>query len=644
MSSVAGVQSPEELGISTLRDLMEARASQHGERLAYAFLDDRLEVAARLTYAELAEQSRAIASQLALRVSPGDRILLAFDNGFEAVSLFWGCVAAGTIPVPAPAPKPQRAKSKNTRLSGIAADAGARLAMASDEHVKAAKDPSAELEWISMAELLDGHVATGAPSPAPQSPIAYLQYTSGSTSDPRGVEITHANALAQCKAISEAEALHPDRTRILLWLPWFHDYGLVNGLILPVYSGTPSYLMPTQAFTLNPLKWLEAIDKYRITLSGGPDFSYAACVAALAKQKQWSARLDCWTLATNGAEPVRSSTLTAFGNAFAPHGFHADILAPSYGLAEAVLCVTLCNLRAQPRCLHLDAKALEQRKVVVTDKAGKGSRTLVSCGPPLPGLEVRIVDPTTRAPCEPDEIGEIWISGPSVGQGYWNRPDINDGLFRARLKEDTEDGGKTYLRTGDLGFVSQGELFVAGRHKDVIVVNGRNIYPHDLEHAAQTAHTAIRPGGVMAVSVDKGSRESAVVLQEMHRRPSPELVREAIDAVRKNIAVEFELDVLEVVPLPIGSLPRTSSGKPQRSAARHLYLQGALEPMRLQAQAANASLDETANGPDEALLNAISTLWADVLGMEAIDSKANFFDLGGDSLLATQLVSRLRAR
>jgi amino acid adenylation domain-containing protein len=644
MSSISGVQSPEDLEISTLRDLMGERARHDGQRLAYAFLDDSLAVSIQLTYAQLADQSRAIASQLALRVTPGDRVLLAFDNGFEAVSLFWGCVAAGVIPVPAPAPKPLRAKSRNTRLTGIAADAGCRLVMASDEHVKAAKDPSDGLEWLSMAQLLDGHVATTEAPPAPASAIAYLQYTSGSTSEPRGVEITHANALAQCKAISEVESFHPDHTRVLLWLPWFHDYGLVNGLILPVYSCAPSYLMPTRAFTLNPLKWLEAIDKYRITLSGGPDFSYAACVAALAKQKQWSAQLDCWTLATNGAEPVRASTLTAFGNAFAPHGFHADILAPSYGLAEAVLCVTLRNLRSQPRCLHLDAKALEQKRVVPAEAPSKGSRTLVSCGPPLPGLEVRIVDPATRTPCEPHQVGEIWISGPSVGQGYWNRPDISESLFRAHLRTGDSESEQTYLRTGDLGFVSEGELFVAGRHKDMIVVNGRNIYPHDLEHTAQTAHAGIRAGGVMAVSVDKGSKESAVVLQEMHRRPSPETVREAIDAVRKNIAAEFELDVLEVVPLPIGTLPRTSSGKPQRSAARHLYLQGALEPMRLQAQAPNSRGADGALEPDAGLLDAISTLWADVLDVQAVEPEANFFDLGGDSLLATQMVSRLRAR
>jgi len=637
---------PEEPKQTSLRGLLNARAEQDSDRLAFAFLDDHMNVIDRLTFSELARLADSIALRLASRTIPGDRVLLAFDNCMDAVCLFWGCVAAGVIPVPAPSPKPPRSKARNFRLLGIAADADVTLAMASDEQVRAARVHSPELNWLSMRELLADELANAPANDhveATANQIAYLQYTSGSTSEPRGVEITHANAVAQCQALGAAEKTDPDQTRALIWLPWFHDYGLVHGLIQPVYTKMASFLMPTSAFMLNPLKWLEAIDRHQITHSGGPDFAYAACAHALARQTHWSARLGGWQLASNGAEPVRASTLEAFAKAFAPHGFCSSAFAPSYGLAEAVLGVTMRNLRSTPRYLCLDAKALERKVVVPTDATASGARTLVSCGAPLPGFAVRIVDPATHVPSAPDHVGEIWVSGPSVAQGYWNQTASSEDHFRATLATEA-DNGQTYLRTGDLGFLSQGELFIAGRYKDLIVVNGRNIYPQDLEHTAQTAHPAVRSGGVMAVSVDKGLRESVVLLLECSRRQPPEVVRRVIDEVRKQIALEHELDLLEVVPLHPGALPRTSSGKPQRSAARGMYMQGTLEPVRLVAQAPSGPEASLAAEANTLLVEALTRLWTDVLGHDSIDPDANFFDLGGDSLLATQLVSRLRTR
>ena len=646
MISPTGLRTSEDPEPSTLDELLKSRARQDGDRLAFAFLDDQLEVVDHLTFAELERMASAIAVRLTGLVAPGDRVLLAFDNGMDAVCLFWGCLAAGVVPVPAPSPKPPRPHARRARLPGIAKDADVRLAMASEDHVRAARQRSPDCTWMSLQELLadgpsialasegQGVSATG---------VAYLQYTSGSTSDPRGVEITHANALAQCQALGAAEKVDPDNTRALIWLPWFHDYGLVHGLIQPVYASAASFLMPTHSFTLDPLKWLEAIDRHRITHSGGPDFAYAACVRALTRQTHWTARLGHWELASSGAEPVRLATLDAFARAFAPHGFRSDHFAPSYGLAEAVLGVTMRNLRQQPRVLFLDARALERKEVVAAAESAPGTRTLVSCGAPLPGVEVRIVNPDTCTASGPEQIGEIWVSGPSVGRGYWHQPEISEAQFRATLAGGTGNGN-TYLRTGDLGFLSQGELFIAGRYKDLIVVNGRNICPPDLEETAQSAHAAVRTGGVMAVSVDRDARESAVLLLECTRRLPPDVVRTVIDDVRKQIAIEHELDLLDVVPLPPGALPRTSSGKPQRSAARSMYLNGALEPLRLATQAPHDLVTTSTPGPDAALVETLTRLWKDVFGLESIDPDASFFDLGGDSLLATQLVSRLRAR
>jgi amino acid adenylation domain-containing protein len=624
--------------------LLIARVAQDGDRPAYVFLGSDLEVVGSLTYAELGRRAQALAARLTALQKPGERVLLAFDNGVDAVCLFWACTLAGVIPVPAPAPQSARPKARKARLSRIASDAGVRIAMTAPELVSAGQAECPELRWLSQPDLLalaDSDSAVTEHVPVAPEDIAYLQYTSGSTGSPRGVEITHANVLAQCRALGQAETVDPDRTRGLMWLPWFHDYGLIHGLIQPVYAGAASYLMPTLSFSLNPLKWLEAIGRYGITHSGGPDFAYAACVHALARNKDWSAPLGTWQLATNGAEPVRASTLEAFIQAFAPHGFRAGAFTPSYGLAEAVLGVAMRNAREAPRYLLLDAASLERRTVRAAESGAAGVRTLVSCGAPLPGFEVRIVDPDTGVPCDTDQVGEIWLAGPSVGRGYWGQPEASQARFRAALKGE-EGGPVRYLRTGDLGFLSQGELFIAGRHKDLIVVNGRNIHPQDLEETAQAAHPAIRPAGVMAVSVERGDREQVVLMVETQRRSSPQTVRELVDEVKRCIAQEHQLNLHDLVPLPFGALPRTSSGKPQRGAAREMYLQGALDAQRLEAQAP-PPLEALDGDDDERLLATLKPIWEEVLGRGSDDPDASFFELGGDSLLATQLVSRVNA-
>ncbi|MCB2017159.1 MAG: amino acid adenylation domain-containing protein [Hydrogenophaga sp.] len=642
--SKSGVPCPPPADSMTLYDLLGDRAARDGWRPAYVFLGDDLAITHQMTFEELLVEANAIGSKLTRWATPGDRVLLAFNNGMDAVCLFWGCVAAGLIPVPAPAPQLQRAGSRHSRVQAIAADAGVTLSMTSPELLAIARKEAPDLLWKTREDLLSfeptgqAQVAQTAVSP---SDIAYLQYTSGSTSSPRGAVLTHANVLAQCRSLAAAEKTDPERSRGLIWLPWFHDYGLIQGLIQPVYAGAVSYLMATSTFTFNPLKWLEAIERYGITHSGGPDFAYAACTMMLARQKTWAARLQGWQLATCGAEPVRAGTLKAFAQAFGPHGFDECAFAPSYGLAEAVLGVTMRNLRDTPRSLVLDPRALEQRRIAPVSQSAAASREYVSCGAPLPGVELRIVDPDTCRPCPEDNVGEIWITGASVGRGYWGQPGISEEIYRATVTG--EDSRKTYLRTGDLGFLFDGELYVTGRSKDLILVNGRNIYPQDLEQTAQEAHSAIRPAGVIAISIDRGARESVVLLAECARRPSPLVVREMVEAVEKAIAMDHDVSVLDVVPLRIGALPRTSSGKPQRGAARNLYLQGALDPLRLE-MAAPLIVDSPDTLEEDPLSQAVTSIWLLVLGLDACDPDTSFFELGGDSLLATQMVSRISAR
>jgi amino acid adenylation domain-containing protein len=631
--------------VNDLRELLRAQVADRGDSQAYVFLDDDLEAAQVLSYEALGQAAETIAHQLLAHTQPGDRVLLAFDNNLEAIQLFWGCIMACVIPIPTPAPDIKNARRGESRLGGIAADAGVALALTSEDHLQVGRTQIPGVPWRSLKALLAEAQPLDPTTPMSGSreptDVAYLQYTSGSTSAPRGVEITHGNVLAQCQALMEG--LNTFHTRALIWLPWFHDYGLVHGVIQPLYSGGTSFLMPTAHFLLRPLKWLEAIDKHRVTHSGAPNFAYAACVQALARSPGWSARLVTWQFATCGAEPVRAATLDAFAKAFAPFGFSSEALAPSYGLAEAVLAVSVRNTRTPLLQVTLDAQAIERHEVKPVSPETYGARTLVGCGPALPGFQLRIVDPDTQAPCAPDRIGEIWVAGPSVGRGYWGQPEASLERFGGTLTPTVADSTR-YLRTGDLGFMHDGELFVAGRCKDLIIANGRNLYPQDLEQTAEAAHANIRVGGVIAISVEKGAREAVVMLVECSRRPTPEVVRQLVDGVQKQVAIEHQLDLHDIVPLRPGTLPRTSSGKPQRSAARSLYLLGRLEPLRISAQTPSHLALPSAHEPDAALMDTLTLLWSDVLGHELIEPDANFFDLGGDSLLATQLVSRLRTR
>jgi amino acid adenylation domain-containing protein len=628
-----------------LRACLFARIASQADSPAYVFLGKDLEATHLLSYDALGAAAATIAHKLRELARPGDRVLLAFNNDLEAVQLFWGCILANVIAIPAPAPDLRSQDASGSRLRGIADDAGVALALTHESHVEAGRTEVPETPWYSLQTLLNAppalDQAVAMPDVECRTNIAYLQYTSGSTSTPRGVQITHDSLLAQCKALMMG--LNATGGKALTWLPWFHDFGLVHGVIQPVFSGGVSFLMSTAQFLMRPLKWLEAIEKHQVTHSGAPNFAYAACVQALARTPGWTARLDCWQLATCGAEPVRAATLDAFITAFAPHGFKSATLAPSYGLAEAVLAVTVRDTGNALQRASIDAQALERHEVRHASDETSAARTLVGCGRALPGFEVRIVDPDTSVPCPQDRIGEIWVAGQSVGRGYWKQPEATAECFGATLAGEGADA-RPYLRTGDLGFMREGELFITGRRKDLIVVNGRNLYPQDLERAAEAVDANVRFGRVMAISVELGAREAVVILFECNRRLSPGATRELIDGIQKRIALEHELDLHDIVPLRAGSLPLTSSGKPQRSAARRLYLQGALEPLRLAAQAPSHLTPSPDDETHAALVDELSRMWCDVLGLEVIEPGANFFDLGGDSLLATQLVSRLRTR
>lgn len=623
---------------ATLTGLFLSRCRADPQALAYAGLDEQGAIAWTRTRAELLERSTGLARALRGRAGPGERVLLAFEGGVDAVELFWACLLAGVVPVPAPPPDLRLGARGWDRLCRIAEDAGAVLGVRSPDPDPAPPAPG-PLAWTSPRALheagaaLPGEALRGG-AVQPQDP-AYLQYTSGSTEAPRGVVITHAQVLAHGAALAGVVGRRVAQPpRALSWLPWFHDYGIVLGLIQPLLQDGVSYLMPRRAFMRRPLRWLEAIARHRITVSGAPDFAYAACVRARSREPGWTADLRGWRLATCGAEPVRPHTLSSFEQAFGPQGFDPAAWAPAYGLAEAVLTVSLSPQSIPPRCLVLSAAALEHGQVREVEPGAPGSRTLVSCGPVLPGLTVKVVDPTGLSPLGEGRVGEIWVQGPSVAQRYWRKaaPEV----FAARLQGDAV--GQGWLRTGDLGFLADGELYLAGRLKDLIIVGGRNLHPEDLEAVAQSAHPALADGAALAFGVEAQAGEAVVLLVEVRGRPDAPAVAAIVEAVRATVAAEFEVEVAEVVVLRGGVLPRTSSGKPQRALARERYRRD-----RWQSQAWSARPQATA-AAGAAVHPAVAAAWQAVLGAgRAVDPHTNFFDQGGDSLTATQLVSRLRA-
>ena len=632
-----------------LASLLVQQAELHGDRVAIGTLTPDLSSAETLTFAQLLSDSHSIAFQLLKHLRKGDRVLLAYDNDLEAVQLFWSCMVAGVIAIPAPAPDPRRSNAGWRRLQLMCEDAQVAMAFTSKDHLAAAQTQVPQLRWSTLDGLDDWR--SGAQSPSWSSEnfgsvcsndVAYLQYTSGSTSQPKGVMISHTNIFAQCKALAMADTeLDPANDRSLVWLPWFHDYGLIHGLLMPMYSGGTSLLMPTQPFVLNPLVWLEAISRHGITHSGAPNFAFEACARAKASQPNWSADLSRWRVATCGAEPIRRSTIEKFAEAFAAHGFQKSALRPSYGLAEAVLGVTTSAPNQSPQYLTIEARQIQIGELITPCLPSSASgTTFTSCGKSLAGLSVKIVGPESNQELPDGCVGEVWVSGEAVGLGYWNNDPATSVTFGCRLVDSLE--GAFFLRTGDLGFIHQDNLYLTGRIKDLILLNGRNVYPQDLEFTAQSAHARVRPEGVIAFGVDSPQGEEVVLLVESRGSPTPEVVREMVERVRQSVSADHEIGIAHVTPLRFGSLPRTSSGKLQRREARRMYLAAELTSRQLTDGDPVAGLTSHAGDPANGLMAELASLWADVLHLPDVPADAHFLHLGGDSLTGTQLLSRVR--
>jgi acyl-CoA synthetase (AMP-forming)/AMP-acid ligase II len=457
---------------------------------------------------------------------------------------------------------------RTRQLPAIAIDSGAQFAIAG--HPFTEHPDLTHLEWIAVHSTnVEESVLWREPALNADHP-ALLQYTSGTTSTPRGVMVSHANLLANAQSIAEGFGHHPKDRWGVTWLPPYHDMGLMGGILQPVFVGAPSAVISPLDFVRRPVVWLEAVSRYRVRISGGPNFAYELCARTITSTENSNLRLDCWELAYVGAEPVREETLDLFANKFAPLGFRRQSFFPCYGLAEATLYVS----GGRPSVRYLSAAGLREHRVVEKPGADDAdARAIVSCGRPASALSVSIVNPETGRPCATGSIGEIWVSGPTVASGYWNRPDDTRETFHARL---AENGGRPFLRTGDLGFLQDRELFVTGRCKDLIIVRGRNHYPQDIENTVVGASPAIRSGTCVAFSVDSGSEEKLVLILEMPR-PRPEHLDVLAGDIRQAVVGAHELQVSTIVLVRPGAIPRTSSGKARRLECRAQYMSGALE-------------------------------------------------------------------
>ncbi|HQU42998.1 MAG: fatty acyl-AMP ligase [Planctomycetia bacterium 21-64-5] len=562
-------------GPPTLVDLLQRRARQQGPKRAYTFLLDGEADEASISYAELDRQARAVAAWLQSRGLEGERALLLFPAGLEFIAAFFGCLYAGVVAVPAYPPRMNRSLD---RIQVIAQNARAQVALTTQsvlDRVRPVLGQTPDLErlaWLDV-ESAPAQIEESWRNPGCTSTtLAFLQYTSGSTGTPKGVMLNHANLLHNCALISHAFEMTRSVSGVF-WLPSYHDMGLVGGVLCPLYQGAPNIIMSPMSFLQRPFRWLQAISRYQATVSGGPNFAYDLCVRKITPEQRATLDLSSWGVAFNGAEPVRSDTLDRFAEMFEPCGFRREAFYPCYGLAEATLIVS-GGLKAEPPVVRsFDAKALENRLIVDVPEADEGARRLVGSGQVLTDVEIVIADPEAMVRCGVGQVGEIWVRDPSVAQGYWHRPEETEHAFRACLR-DTGEG--PFLRTGDLGFFQDGELFVAGRLKDLIIIRGLNHYPHDIELTVEKSHTAVRPGSGAAFTIDVDDDARLVIVYEVERRQQSDL-EEVFLAIRRDVGREHELLVDTIVLIKPGSIPKTSSGKIQRHACRGAFLQGALE-------------------------------------------------------------------
>lgn len=594
----------------TFVELMRARADEHGDRTALIFSADplRAEADETMTYGELDRAARRVAVLLQDRFVVGDRLLVLHPSGPGFARSLLGCMYAGMVPVPAPPPDgPQRRQAD--RLAAIARDAGAAGALADGTDLEAlaswakeqhllgvtvlaphsAEESAEESSEVSAEDELSA-VSRWRPPPADPHALAFLQYTSGSTADPKGVMVDHANLLANAEILAGISGMSADGP-VGGWLPLYHDFGLIGLLLTPLVLGGRSVLMPPTAFLKRPHTWLTLIDRHGIDFSPAPNFAYDLCVQRVTDEELARLDLSRWRCAVNGAEPVQATTVEAFTRRFAAAGLRPEAMLPGYGMAETTLVVSGDRPARRAVITEVDAAAFE-RGELLPPAPGATAHRIVSSGP-AEYLDVRIVDADESRVLPDGRVGEIWVRGPNVARGYWGQPEETRRVFDAV----TPDGESGFLRTGDLGILHEGELYVTGRSKELIIVRGRNLYPQDLEAATREAHPALEGGVGAAFSVPVPEEEVVVVREYRARRVTPDELARAAASIRDRLIREVGVPAHNIVLVPPGTVARTTSGKIQRRLLRRRFLGGELEILHAElSPAVRARLVDAAGG------------------------------------------------
>lgn len=641
-----------------LAALLAYRAALHPHRPAVSFLSDTGETQS-LTYGALYHRAAAVACQLHAQAAPGARAAMLFPPGLEFVVGFFACAQAGLVPTPACFPKAGRPVP---RLDSVVSDARPEILLADRQTLQAIApgrmSPAiTDLRWIATDDVPE--VEQPPEVQITSDMLGLLQYTSGSTSEPRGVMVSHRNLLSNLEAIRRSFGIafqSPAEDEVetgVFWLPAFHDMGLIGGILAPLYVGGHTVLMSPQSFLAQPIRWLETISRFGATTSGAPNFAYQLCVDRCTREAVEKLDLSRWRLAFCGAEPIRAETLQEFARLLEPCGFDAGAFYPCYGLAESTLLAAGPDGPAVPQILEAEREALGQGQLVMPPPHQAAvCQKLVACGCPVHGTTLRIVQVKTRQPCGEGEIGEIWLAGPSVAQGYFGRPEATEQVFRAF----TAAGEGPFLRTGDLGAIYDGQLYVTGRLKDVLILRGRNLYPQDIE---RTTVTAIGEGAgkCAAFGIAGPFGEELSIVAEVPRHTDQQQWAQLARQIRAAVAEQHEADIRHLRLVRHATVPVTSSGKVQRDACRRAMLENRLRvrfswdraalsingvvlaPPKLTLGASAAAVDAAAAKIQQWLLQ-----WLiDRAGVTPTDAVAErpFAEFGLDSLASVELSSEL---
>jgi acyl-CoA synthetase (AMP-forming)/AMP-acid ligase II len=563
---------------TSILDILQERARLQGEETAFTFLNDD-DTESTLTFRELDRYARAVGAFLQDQKAAGERVILAFPPGLPYVIAFYGCLYAGATAVPVYPPKTSK---PDTRFEAILRDSDAKLTLTTTaiyEDIQARFQkltPALQAQNWKTTDDLDLAWAERWKDPGiTGDTLAFLQYTSGSTSLPKGVMVTHSNVLHNCQMIVDAHGA-PSRSTMVSWLPMFHDMGLIGVVLHTVYHGLNCVMMSPLAFLQRPIRWLQAITRFQANLTVAPNFAYELCVRKIKPEQVAELDLSHLVLATSGAEPVRWDTVKRFIEHFAPAGFRPQASCPSYGMAETTLIVSGSPVTQHPTALSVDKEALKELRVVPVPADHPNAQILVGCGPHHPKSELRIVDPQTLTVCPPGRIGEIWVSGPHVARGYFNKPKETEETFHARIA-DTGEG--PFLRTGDLGFVHEGELYISGRLKDLIIIRGQNHYPQDIEWTVENSHDALATDCTAAFSVEVNGEEQLVIATEVERQHRKGNLAEVAAAVQIAVSEHHGVSPYAVLILSPGGVPKTTSNKIQRRQTRELFLQKKLNAL-----------------------------------------------------------------